>query len=139
MATPALFIRLTHTGISAHGAANDGPVLVNDLDVGYEFQHRKVPCYVPRWANPPTNTIPGYIDIPLSSRSMLSYEDGVISRFKAAGVLLATMFIQPEAYSNVTRPDADTYPVGASVWNTDDNAYNYSDGVAWRDAMGVLT
>jgi hypothetical protein len=47
--------------------------------------------------------------------------------------------LRPEAYTNITRPSATLYPVGAGIWNTDDSAYNYSDGTAWRDSVGVLT
>lgn len=62
-----LFVRLTHTGKMADGRPNLGPVQVTNLDVGYENQNRKVPTYVP---------VGGSIDVPLSSRSMLSLSDG---------------------------------------------------------------
>lgn len=44
-----------------------------------------------------------------------------------------------QIYTNITRPDASLYTVGFAIWNSDDNAYNYSDGVVWRDAAGVST
>lgn len=37
------------------------------------------------------------------------------------------------------RPDPDSVPVGTIIYNTDDNAPNYSDGTNWRDATGTLT
>lgn len=47
-------------------------------------------------------------------------------------------------YSNTTRPAANA--VGAvlgvkavSIWNSDDNAPNFSNGVNWYDAVGNLT
>lgn len=43
------------------------------------------------------------------------------------------------SYSNVLRPAASAFSIGAAVWNTDDNAYNYSDGTNWRDAAGNIT
>lgn len=139
MSTANLFIRCTHTGLYHDGRPHDKPVLINDLDTGLEFQWRKVPCYVPRWHNPPTNTILGYIDIPASSRSMLSFYDGVIHKAVDAGLITAQFYIQPEVYNNTNRPDASKYPAGTSIWNTSDNAMNWSDGVNWRDSSGVIT
>ena len=43
------------------------------------------------------------------------------------------------AYSDATRPSATAVPVVSSIWNTDDNAPNYSDGAGWRDAAGAST
>lgn len=42
-------------------------------------------------------------------------------------------------YTNATRPAANTVPASSSIWNTDDNAMNWSDGVNWRDALGNIT
>lgn len=44
-----------------------------------------------------------------------------------------------EVFSNATRPDPSAVPVGHEIWNSDDNAPNYSDGTAWRDAAGLIT
>ncbi len=41
--------------------------------------------------------------------------------------------------TDADRPAADTFLRGTGIWNTDDNAYNYSDGTNWRDAQGALT
>ena len=141
MTIPNLFIRCTHTGLYQKGNPNNGPVLINDLDVGYEQQWRKVPCYVPRWANPPTNTIPGFIDIPMSSRSMLSFDQGVIRKAVQAGLIEAGMYLQPEVYTNITRPLTSVeYPAGVAIWNTDDVALNWSDGLGnWVDYKGLIT
>jgi hypothetical protein len=43
------------------------------------------------------------------------------------------------AYSNITRPTAASVPNFTSIWNTDDNAENWSDGSNWRDTSGVIT
>jgi len=43
------------------------------------------------------------------------------------------------SYSNDDRPDASTVTVGLQIWNTDDNAPNWSDGEHWRDAEGRIT
>jgi hypothetical protein len=42
-------------------------------------------------------------------------------------------------YSNATRPAANTFTAGMQIWNTDDNAPNFSDGTNWRDAAGLVT
>jgi len=48
-----------------------------------------------------------------------------------------------EVYTDATRPSATLYDAGEAIWNTDDQAWNYSDGLgataAWRNALGVLT
>lgn len=41
--------------------------------------------------------------------------------------------------SNATRGAASAYSAGMMIWNTDDNAPNWSDGSAWRDAAGNIT
>ena len=42
-------------------------------------------------------------------------------------------------YTDATRPAATTFLAGTRIWNSDDSAYNYSDGTNWVDAMGGLT
>jgi hypothetical protein len=86
MPTTSIFIRVTHTGKYADGRTNTAPVLIPDLDVGYENQNRKVPCYVP---------VGGHIDIPASSRALLSYDQGYIKKFAAAGLVTAELHQQP--------------------------------------------
>lgn len=41
--------------------------------------------------------------------------------------------------SNTSRPDASLVTPGTAIWNTDDNAPNWSDGTYWRDADGNIT
>jgi len=43
------------------------------------------------------------------------------------------------AYSNVGRPAASAFPIYSAIWNTDDQALNWTDGTNWRDAAGVIT
>ena len=83
MSLTAFYVRLHHTGVFGDGRPNTGPVQITDLDVGYENQNRKVPVYVPYG---------GHIDVPLSSRSMLSLADGAIAKFVEAGLLQANLF-----------------------------------------------
>src|SRR5271157_4323506 len=95
MATTQLLIRLTHTGLLSNGRVNTNPVLVNDLETGHDFQLRKVAVYVP---------VGGSITIPLSGNGLLSLANGVIDKFVNAGVLTAHLFLQPESFSDITRP-----------------------------------
>jgi len=41
-------------------------------------------------------------------------------------------------YTNVTRPLASTVAIYSAIWNTDDNATNWSDGANWRDNAGNI-
>ena len=43
------------------------------------------------------------------------------------------------ARSNATRGDAADFEPGGAIWNTDDNAPNFSDGTNWRNSQGNLT
>lgn len=49
------------------------------------------------------------------------------------------IFREMESYSNATRPDASTKSLGTPIWNTDDEAVQYSDGTNWRDKDGNVT
>jgi hypothetical protein len=44
-----------------------------------------------------------------------------------------------QVYTDATRPDATTFLPGTGIWNSDANAWQFSNGTAWYDAMGVLT
>ncbi|WP_211062127.1 glycosyl hydrolase family 28-related protein [Heyndrickxia faecalis] len=46
---------------------------------------------------------------------------------------------QLTVFNNSTRPSPSYVGVGGVIYNTDDNAPNFSDGTNWRDAMGNLT
>lgn len=119
---PSLYIQLTHTGLLPDGRANTNGVQITDLDVGYENQNRKVPCYVP---------VGGSIIIPASSRSMLSFQQGVIHKFALVGIITAKMFYQPERFTTLGRPNPTTYPVGVHIWNTTKSTPEFSDGTQW--------
>lgn len=45
----------------------------------------------------------------------------------------------PLSFSDTTRGSAANVPVLSYIWNTDDNALNWSDGTNWRDATGAIT
>lgn len=42
-------------------------------------------------------------------------------------------------FTDGTRPAASSVKVGTTIWNSDDNAPNFSDGTNWRDAAGSVT
>lgn len=46
---------------------------------------------------------------------------------------------ETNSFTNLNRPNANTFRPGGKIWNSDDNAPNYSDGTAWRDAVGTPT
>jgi hypothetical protein len=43
------------------------------------------------------------------------------------------------SFTNLTRPLPTALPPLTSIWNSDDNAMNWTDGANWRDAMGNIT
>ncbi len=131
MAITHLTIRCAHTGVFPGGRVNSGPVFISDLDTGLENQLRKVPCYVP---------FGGFIDIPATSRSLISFESGVIRKFVNAGILTSNLFMVPESWSNADRPSPVGYPAGVSIWNTDDLTANWSGGDGhWYGPDGLIT
>ncbi len=72
---------------------------------------------------------------------------GYLRELTANGGARITPFNAPqpvlvEVFTNATRPDAANYPKSAAIWNDDDHAYNYADGLSpahWRDAVGTIT
>lgn len=60
----------------------------------------------------------------------IDFEEGIV-RFSGT--------LQMTVVDDSDRPAATAVPAGSVVWNSDDNAPNYSDGTNWRDAMGNLT
>ncbi len=50
-----------------------------------------------------------------------------------------TATLQVAAFSQAARPDPSSVPVGTVIFNTDDNAPNWSDGTVWRNSAGVTT
>lgn len=83
------------------------------------------------------------------SRSELDMEQELKKLVQAGTIVLsfaeedgddAAVGTEPHpAFTDITRPAASAWPIFAAIWNTDDNALNWSDGTAWRDAAGVVT
>lgn len=81
----AHIIRVTHTGVYEDGRPNTASIFIDDLNEGREFQTRKVQVYVPASQT---------IDIPFSTRSLLSLAQGDIRGFVERGLLTATMVMR---------------------------------------------
>ena len=86
-------LKLTHTGVHADGHPNTLSVVIPDLDVGYEYQNRKSPVYVP---------VGGSITIPYTSRAQFSVALGGVKKFVEAGVITAVTEIVNS--SGIARP-----------------------------------
>lgn len=125
-------IRLIHTGVYADGRPNTASIYVNDLDEGRDpqtGQHRKVQVYVP--AN-------SFVDIPISSRSLLSLADGAIKGFIETGQLRAIFLMCFKKIGDV----GGTTGLGAPLLGTVSNAERVSNVVRFvlpiDEAVGFL-
>lgn len=95
------------------------------------------------------NLAPGESVEVSKSRSELDMEQPLKSLIQVGTIVLsfaeedgddAQVGTEPHpAFANLTRPLPADWPIFAAIWNTDDNALNWSDGVAWRDAAGIVT
>lgn len=75
-----------------------------------------------------------------SLKALVLSGDALLAFTAEAGDSIATGFgAAPQSFSSAGRPDASTVPVFTWIYNTDDNAPNWSDGTDWRDAAGILT
>lgn len=75
------FFRVTHTGVYADGRSNTASVLLTDIDyTGQAQQNRKAALYVPAG---------GFVDIPYSTDSAFSFNQGDIRKFADTGVVTA--------------------------------------------------
>jgi len=84
------------------------------------------------------------------SSAQLDAEQG-LKQLIAAGTITLTFSsetgdtapVAPSAtlknYSNATRPAPNTVPIYSAIWNTDDNAVNWTDRVNWYDSAGTIT
>lgn len=71
----------------------------------------------------------GYLDVQLNGVNL------------TAGQLLEfdTGLLAPPSFTDATRPAAAAAGSGYTIWNTDDNDTNVSDGTNWLDPSGVVT
>lgn len=59
--------------------------------------------------------------------------------FHQNGTAIFGVPVRLPVYTDATRPSAGTVGQGSTIWNSGDNAPNFSDGTNWRDAAGVVT
>lgn len=87
---------------------------------------RRTPADLDRDQTLKANVVGGYITLGFT------LETGDTAALGASSAGMAS-------YSNATRPAASTVPAFVPIWNTSDNAPNWSDGTNWRDASGIIT
>jgi hypothetical protein len=83
-----------------------------------------------------------YSDLDGDTSLKQAIADGLISlAFEAESIDSVQVFFGrvPLSFSDTTRGSAADVPVLSYIWNTDDNALNWSDGTVWRDATGAVT
>lgn len=78
-------IRITHTGVYEDGRPHTESIHIDDLNEGRVFQNRKVQVYIP-----PNQTV----DIPFSTRSLLSLDQGDIKGFIERGLITAQFVLR---------------------------------------------
>ena len=66
-------------------------------------------------------------------------EDLGLGNFRQTETTGAPAIESRRTCTDATRPAATEFLPGTKIWNSDDVAYNYSDGTNWFDALGVLT
>jgi len=92
----------------------------------------------------------GYVETSMS-QARLDRETGLKALIEAGSLVMSFISLETgdsvksfgasagPSYTNGTRPAANTVPLFTSIWNTSDNAPNWSDGTNWRDGAGVIT
>lgn len=80
---------------------------------------------------PGSSRLPGKIEI--------FNNETATAAFESDNYFSVTKGITHAVFTNTTRPAANTLKAGTQIWNSDDNAPNYSDGTAWRAADGTVT
>lgn len=83
--------------------------------------------------------ITAYISQPVAVLGHIISDTGGRTMTDAGGRFYGPVEIPLPVYSDTTRPPASHFSVGTAIFNTSDNAPNYSDGTQWRDAMGKVT
>lgn len=76
-----------------------------------------------------------------SELDLVKNDRTTLATLKSNGTLVAPSgaALALPSYTNANRPAASSVAVGGAIWNTDDNAPNFSDGTNWRDAAGLVT
>lgn len=97
------------------------------------------------WANPGVN-IRGVVDdasvsAGVTPEQKLEILNGAVvtATFRPTNYFKVGKGIEHAVFTNAGRPAASGLEAGTEIWNSDDNAPNYSDGTNWRDAAGNTT
>lgn len=90
-----LIVRCTHTGVYADGRPNTASVTIYDLDevTIQKNRERAVPV-------PPNS----FVDIPMSTRTFVSWHEGAICRFTKLGLITSEIILQLRDKSNCGGP-----------------------------------
>lgn len=93
-----LIVRCTHTGVYADGRPNTASVTLYDLDeiTIQKNRERAVPV-------PPG----GFVDIPMSTRTFVSWHEGAICKFTTQGLITSEIILQLRDKSNCGGPAGD--------------------------------
>lgn len=91
----AIILRLTHTGVYADGRPNTGSVTLYDLEEPTIQKNR------PRSIPIPVNST---VDIPMSTRTFISWSTGSINTFVKQGLLTAELLVQLRDKQNCGGP-----------------------------------
>jgi hypothetical protein len=85
MTSALLVARITHTGVYSDGRVNSSSILISDGDSGFAQENRKTPLYVPSG---------GTVEVPLTSNTLYSLNQGSIRGFVDSGQLEVDVVIQ---------------------------------------------
>jgi hypothetical protein len=106
----AMFVRLTHTGVYEDGRPNTASVTIYDLDeiTISKTRERAVPV-------PPNS----FVDIPMSTRTFVSYNEGSIAGLVQRGLITAQLFLQMRDKQHCGGPTADGIDLQPAVLNAE--------------------
>jgi hypothetical protein len=105
-----IILRLTHTGVYADGRPNKGSVTLYDLDEPTIQKNR------PRFIPIPVNST---VDIPMSTRTFISWSKGSIYTFVKQGLLRAEILFQLRDKQNCGGPDGTGQSLRPGVLNAE--------------------
>jgi len=105
-----LIVRCTHTGVYANGRPNTASVTLYDLDeiTIQKNRTRAVPV-------PPG----GFVDIPMSTRTFVSYHEGAICKHVANGEITAEIILQLREAGNCGGPAGTGQALRPAVLNVE--------------------
>jgi hypothetical protein len=110
-----LIVRCTHTGVYADGRPNTASVTIYDLDEITIQKNRT--RYVPIPAGAGTTLPP--VDIPMSTRTFVSWHDGDICKFTKLGLINSEIILQLRDKGNCGGPAGTGQALRPAVLNTE--------------------